>query len=151
MKKTWCLTCGFALATFVLPTTHTGAAPRCYPNSRFSVPGAGLVSDALTGLVWQKDASPTGLTRSAAQTYCTSAGSGFRLPTIKELDSLVDLTVTSGATIDQTAFPNTPAEKFWTSTLWAGGSTYSWYVDFKVSGDSNSDSVSSEFRVRCVR
>jgi hypothetical protein len=151
VKKTRCLACGFVLAVVLWPAAPSGAAPRCYPNVRFTAAGAGLVNDTLTGLVWQQQASGSTMTRSEAATYCSSAGSGFRLPTIKELDSLVDLTVTSGATINQTAFPSTPAEKFWSSTLYAGGATYAWYVDFAVSGDSNADGVAKSFRVRCVR
>jgi hypothetical protein len=114
--------------------------------------GGGLVNDTLTGLVWQQQASAATMTWAAAKTtYCPSAGSGFRLPTIKELDSLVDLTVTSGAAINQTAFPRTPAEPFWSSTADLGGASAAWYVDFSISASSLTDSVGSYYRVRCVR
>ena len=53
----------------------------------------GLVGDTLTNLVWQRQASTTTMTRAAAQTYCSSAGSDFRLPTLKELLSLVAISV----------------------------------------------------------
>jgi hypothetical protein len=78
------------------------------PLSRFVVVSGGLVQDTLTSLVWQQQPSTTTMSLADAQTYCSSAGSGFRLPTLKELLSIVDLTVTSGPPIDQTAFPNTP-------------------------------------------
>lgn len=88
-----------ALAFATLPLAPTGAAPRCYPTSRFVVLDGGLVQDPLTNLVWQQQ---VGFDRNCGGSF------PFRLPTVKELLSLVDLTVSSGPTIDQTAFPNTP-------------------------------------------
>jgi hypothetical protein len=65
----------------------------------------------------------------------------------------VDLTVASGSTsstIDQTAFPGTPAESFWTSSPYAGSSGYAWRINFFY-GVSNDDDVGISYRVRCVR
>jgi len=124
------------------------AAPRCYPTTRFVVQGDGLVLDTLTQLVWQQQASSTILNWPDAQAYCSSAG--FRLPTVKELVSLVDLTVPSGAMINQTAFLGTPAEWFWASSLEVGSSGFAWSVDFS-SGTVLGGTVSSSLRVRCVR
>ena len=123
---------------------------RCYPINRFAVLDGGLVRDTLTSLVWQQQASTT-MTWEAAQTYCPSAGSGFRLPAAKELISLVDLTVTSGATINQAAFPNAPAETFWTSSPNVGSSGYPWHVQFGYGGYSDGYDVGDASRVRCVR
>jgi hypothetical protein len=81
-----------------------------------------------------------------AKTYCSSVG--LRLPTVKELDSLVDLTVTSGATIDPTAFPNTPAESFWTSSPYFGSPSNAWGVDFSSGLYGSGAGVDY---VRCVR
>ncbi len=122
---------------------------RCYPTSRFVV-SSGLVTDTLTGLVWQQQASAATMTVADAQSYCSAAGSGFRLPALKELESLVDLTVTPSPPINQTAFPNTPADAYWTSSPYAGSSGYAWSVSFNV-GDSLSYDVGSILRVRCVR
>ncbi len=133
---------------------------RCYPTSRFVALTGGVVQDTLTGLIWQQDGSGTRTgcsgvdnllcTWAEAQAYCANVGSGFRLPTIKELMSIVDFTVTSGATINQTAFPNAPAEQFWTSTPCADVSSCAWYVVFG-NGDNWTSDVSSAYRVRCVR
>ena len=71
----------------------------------------GLVSDTLTNLVWQQEASATTMTWVAAQSYCSVAGVAFRLPTLKELESLVDVTVTSGSTIPRRRFEHA-ARKF---------------------------------------
>jgi hypothetical protein len=147
VKKTICLACAFALLLATWTTGRAEAASRCAPNKRFVVLSGGLVSDTLTKLVWQQQASTTTMTWDAAKTYCPS---GFRLPTVKELISIVDLTVASGSTIDQTAFLGTPAEGFWTSSPYFGASGYAWFVDFS-SGMSLNYGVGLNSRVRCVR
>ena len=148
MKKAMYLACAFALALATWTLGRAAAAPRCYPNQRFVVLSGGLVSDNLTKLAWQQQASPTTMTWAAAQTYCPS---GFRLPAVKELVSIVDLTVAwPGPTIDQTAFPSTPAEAFWTSSPYTAVSGNAWHVNFGV-GQSLYDGVGSYDRVRCVR
>ena len=131
---------------------------RCYPNSRFVVLEGGLVRDTLTGLVWQQEGSSTAMPWADAQSYCSSLGSGFRLPTLKEIDSLVDPTVPTGATIDKT-FPSTGTDAFWTSSSCLGSSTSSRYGDFswrdsnycELGGGNNCSSVGNSLRVRCVR
>ena len=147
MKKTKCLACALALAVAGWPLASPRAAPRCYPTTRFAVLAGGLVRDTLTQLVWQQTASSTTMNWADAKTYCSSVG--LRLPTVKELDSLVDLTVTSGATIDPTAFPNTPAEWFWTSSP-PGSPSHAWFVSFS-DGSSGADVITDSSYVRCVR
>ncbi len=123
---------------------------RCYPTSRF-VSSNGVVTDTLTGLIWQQQASATDMTWSDAQSYCSTAGSGFRLPVPKELESLADLAATSAPSISQTAFPNTPADFYWTSSQLAGQPGVVWLVSF---GDGSSGDTSlggTDYRVRCVR
>ncbi|MGD0837369.1 MAG: DUF1566 domain-containing protein [Polyangia bacterium] len=122
---------------------------RCYPTSRFLV-SDGLVTDTLTSLVWQQEESSAGMTWSDAQAYCATVGAGFRLPTAKELASLVDLTVTTGPTLDQTAFPDAAPEELWTSSLLAGSSDYAWSIFF-YDGTSFLSDVSYTYRARCVR
>ncbi len=89
---------------------------RCYPTSRFVALDGRLVRDTLTGLVWQQQPSITEMTWADAQSYCSSLGSGFRLPTLKEIDSIMDPTGSSGGPIDNTAFPNAPTGHYWTSS-----------------------------------
>ena len=120
---------------------------RCYPKSRFQVLPGGLVSDQLTELVWQQRANPTAMRLSDAETSCANAG--FRLPTMKELESLVDLTM-SHPSIDQQAFPNTPGDWFWASSLQGSSSFYAWIVLFADGGSSVTD-VMSFYKLRCVR
>jgi hypothetical protein len=134
-----------ALATW--PLASSRAALRCYPTKRFVAIEGNLVSDTLTNLVWQQQASGTTMTWAAAQTYCPP---GLRLPTLKELRSIVDFTVAhpGGPMIDQTAFPNTPSQGFWTSSPYIGSAGNGWAVYFD-NGDANYGSGS--LSVRCVR
>jgi hypothetical protein len=126
---------------------------RCYPTNRFVMVSGGLTHDTLTDLMWQQQASTTTMSQADAQTYCLSAGSGFRLPTLKELLSIVDHTVTSGAPINQTAFPNTPTEGFWSSPPCDGSPCPEWGVSFITGSGSTffDDGTSLTLKVRCVR
>jgi hypothetical protein len=134
---------------------------RCYPKSRFVVLDGGLVQDTLTGLVWQQRGSTSAMTWADALTYCPSSGSGFRLPTVKELDSLVDPTLPSGPSLDTTAFPSTGTKRYWTSSpLGPGGTPSDWafFGDFSSAdsntcdvGAANTAPVGYKLMVRCVR
>lgn len=137
---------------------------RCYPTKRFAVLEGGLVRDTLTGLVWQQQGSSTMMSWADAQSYCSSLGTpgaGFRLPTLKELDSLVDPTLPAGPSLDSTAFSGTGTSRYWTSSpLGPGGapSRDAFFGDFS-SIDSNSCDVGAKntamidtkLMVRCVR
>jgi hypothetical protein len=86
----------------------------------------------------------------AAKTYCSGLGSGWRLPGLKELLTLVDPTRASTSSIDPVAFPNTPALFFLTASPFAGSSGSAWHVSF-LSGSSGPNFVGNTDRVRCVR
>jgi hypothetical protein len=151
VKRTIFLAWIVALVLAMWPVAPPAAAPRCYPVSRFVVLPGGLVRDTLTKLVWQQQSSTTTMKWAAAQTYCPSVGTGFRLPTVRELESLVDLAVPApGPTIDGTAFPDTPGKAFWTSSPYLGSSGYTWYVDFSA-GSSDVQVVDALYGVRCVQ
>jgi hypothetical protein len=127
------------------------------PPGRFVVnAAAGTVRDGTTNLTWQRTVSGT-YTWAQATTYCQGLNlggfsTGWRLPTKKELETLVDFRVVSPA-IDVTAFPGTPAGIFWfwwTSTPYAGSSGVAWYVNF-YDGFSYYVGTTNTYRVRCVR
>ena len=139
---------------------------RCYPKARFVVLDGGLVRDRLTGLLWQQQGSTTKMSWADAQSYCSSlasGGSAFRLPTLRELDSLVDPTTSPGPTMDK-AFPSTGTQVYWTSSPYvftgaADPTGYARYGDFS-SVDSNDcmsgtvqnwSAVAASHMVRCVR
>ena len=110
----------------------TASAQTCNSNivsSFTSWSGNGsTVTDNTTGLVWQRCASGqtwTGsscsgtATTSAWAAAVTGAPAGWRLPNVKELESMVERRCASPA-VDSGAFPNVPAVSFWSSTpVWA--------------------------------
>lgn len=114
-----------------------------------------VVIDRVTQLQWQRVASGTSMTWLAAKDACTSlqvAGGGFRLPSRIELLSLVDFAASTAAAIDGPAFPDAPADGFWSASLTHVTTSSAWGVNF---GFSTSivfqDDVHRPHRVRCVR
>jgi hypothetical protein len=115
----------------------------------------GTVYDTKTKLTWQQAISSIPYTWADARTYCAGVesslgGTGWRLPTLKELQSLVDYSQTTSPAIDSTAFPGTPSRDFWSASPLAGSSSDAWYVNFDY-GYSNNYDVSNTSLVRCVR
>lgn len=112
-----------------------------------------LVRDSGTGLAWQRVAAAESFDAAAAREYCAGlvlgAESGFRVPTMKELQTLVDDRHFEPA-IDVEAFPDAPSESFWSSSAWSGTTELAWYVRFD-SGGALYDVARESMRVRCVR
>jgi hypothetical protein len=81
--------------------------------------GDGTVTDTGTGLMWQQARAPITYTWTQALNYCgilSLAGyTDWRLPTAKELASLVDTSRTNPA-INTTFFPSPADNYFWSST-----------------------------------
>jgi hypothetical protein len=115
------------------------------------------VTDNWTGLTWQRSVAspgqynaPGGTWGSVAASYCTGLAGGFRLPTLKELLSLVDPTEYQPA-IDSNAFPNTPSDNYFRSSTSVYSSTDTYFVGFSE-GQTGSVSVSDgSGYVRCVK
>jgi hypothetical protein len=149
MRKTTYFACVVALSMMVGPRWRSLAAPRCYPTERFRSADDPMVRDTLTKLVWQRQSSTNSMTWTQARDYCSNAG--LRLPTVKELRSISDFTLLPpGPIINQKWFPNTPAERFWTSSLCASSDSYAWFVSFD-DGTSDWSYVNDKYWVRCVR
>lgn len=101
--------------------------------SRFVDNGDGTVLDKETNLVWQKQDDGKRRTHAEAVSYCEDneaklPGKGWRLPTVKELFSLVDHERHSPA-IDP-LFLQTQSSCYWTSTPCASDSGGAWGVYF---------------------
>ncbi|MBS4096736.1 MAG: DUF1566 domain-containing protein [Sulfuricella sp.] len=121
--------------SFLVFLVLSAAAPAW---AAFTDNGDGTVTDSVTGLMWDKctwgqtnNADCSGgsvvnwntwaqaLARAATANGSAYKGHGdWRLPNIKELESLLKIDATSSPTIDTTAFPNTPSSSsyFWSST-----------------------------------
>jgi len=119
--------------------------------STFTDNGDGTVSDSNTGLLWQQAVDEGAYSWEEAKAYCENLsldGTGWRLPTKAELESIVDFGRDEPA-IDPVAFPNTPAESFFSSSPYVGIPGSLWYVGF---GDGSEASAGGgALRVRCVR
>jgi hypothetical protein len=121
----------------------------CYPT-RYEVQAGGLVTDRTTGLTWEQVNDPTEYSWTDAAAECASKGAGWRVPSLPELQTILDDARTYPA-IDQSVFPNTPSDFFWTSSPEASGGTGAeWYVDFYY-GATDADVPARQFYVRCVR
>jgi Protein of unknown function (DUF1566) len=122
------------------------------PSERYMVPGDGTVVDVATGLVWQASIDAVPRTFADSVTYCTTlplAGGGFRLPSMKELQTLIDEQVVDPA-IDSQVFPATTGESFWSGSPLVGGPPEAWFVNF-YSGVSYSNVLGDKYLARCVR
>lgn len=135
-------------------TTIADASPgsavfRCVAGEVNAVEGAQFeleqqhVTDRATGLVWERT-SPAPASWGAARRRCLERGS--RLPSIRELQSIVDERRHSPA-IDREAFPDAEPADYWSDTLRGG---VPWTVDFS-DGKTYADRDEQELLAsRCV-
>jgi len=126
--------------------------------TRFTDNHDGTVTDALTGLVWLKDAGCLGTALWAqALTAANALASGqcsladnstagtWRLPNINELESLIDVSASSPALSANHPFANVANGIYWSSTSYYGGQTGSgaaWTLrlsDGRYMNDTNSN------------
>ena len=124
-----------------------GARPFSYDTSV-----AGVVTDNVTKLVWQRAVDLGSYTWATAKTYCANLSlAGFtdwRLPTRIELVSITYPAFSPS--IDGAAFPSTPAAQFWTSSPAVFPPSSAFAVGF-VSANTTIETETGSFRVRCVR
>ena len=115
--------------------------------------GDGTVTDTATGLMWHKETAYSRDWRSALH-YCedlSRAGySDWRLPTIKELASIVDLSRCYPA-IDTNYFPYTESSDYWSSTTDAFYTSDAWVVYFSSGWESRNRKYHTYNYVRAVR
>ena len=119
--------------------------------------GDSTVTDTSTGLMWQQSSyDDSRKTWEQALAYCEELNLGghtdWRMPTIKELRSLVDYSIPyPGPTINTTYFPGMVASLwYWSSTTYAYSTKSAWGVDFDNGGDSSTSKNYSSY-VRAVR
>ncbi len=125
--------------------------PRDYTVS--GTAGADIVTDNVTGLIWQRTVNTTTYTWANAITYCEDLSYGgqtdWRLPTRKELATLPDYGRYSPA-IDTTIFPGTQADDYWSSSSLASNTANAWRVDFDNGYVSSTTKADTDY-ARCVR
>jgi len=116
----------------------------------FTDNGNGTVTDNNTGLMWQKEDDGTPRTWDAAGSYCSSLGADWRLPTKKELMSIVDYSIPFPGPTINSIFTNTKQFGYWSSTTGSGDPNGAWTVYFN-GGYVGGDVMSGGVYVRCVR
>ena len=115
--------------------------------------GDNTITDTNTGLMWQKEAPGSTMNWEGPITYCENlslAGhNDWRLPTIKELTSIVNL-AKYNLTIDTQYFLNTVLSCYWSSTTYAGSTSPAWVINFWRGYDHDCNK-SYDYSVRAVR
>ncbi len=134
----------------------------------YSRSAAGVVTDQITGLEWQDNvdsAYKSWLTLEnytngnyhdtsgdTATTYCsdlTLDGGEWRLPSIEELETLVD-NGKYNPSVTENIFEHISSSRYWSSTADAYATSYAWIVHFGY-GNSNGGYKTDDYYVRCVR
>lgn len=117
--------------------------------------GATSKLDDKTGLIWQdnKAVSDIEKTYAEAKQYCqkltVDGFSDWRLPTIRELYTIIDLS--KDRPVIKNGFTQRPDEWFWSSTLFAGDpQKEAWRVSFSY-GEAEPSRQDRALHVRCVR
>lgn len=114
----------------------------CPLEGRFVDNEDGTVTDTCTGLMWLKDPTAEGsvFAWSEALLHCENLELGgyedWRLPSIRELESVVDFGQADPAT--DPVFGQTLGT-FWTSTSFAGAADVAWLIDFIIGRDALGD------------
>ena len=113
----------------------------------------GTITDNVTGVMWQKQDDAITRNWGSAVSYCSSLALAnhrdWRLPTIKELNSISDFT-TSNPAINTTYFPATAPVFYWSSTSYAYATTSGWGVAAYDGSVYNNDK-SYPGKARCAR
>lgn len=125
------------------------------------------ITDNTTGLIWRRCAEGMKFTANGCSGNATAfsmdqaqgwakkealaTGKPWRLPSLKELQSIVDSNRCNPA-IDEDAFPGTPGSPFWSAPPAGDEPTYAWGVNFDYGYiDYGSEHNSAGYRVRLVR
>lgn len=101
--------------------------------------GDGTVTDLNSGLMWMKDETPE-LNWNDAMAYCNALDLGghrdWRLPSIREIGTLIDISFKDKCWFDKDFFPGTktrPLGFYWAASTYA--STFAWGVNFQFGYD----------------
>ncbi len=110
--------------------------------------------DTILGLYWEQSPSTTERTWSNSKTHCSNLGSGWRLPTLVELEaSLVDVGRASdpyivGGSGGSNLFDNVQSSVYWADTRYGSSPAYAVRFD---RGSSYARGVTSIYYALCVK
>ena len=145
-----------------------------WPDPRFTANGNGTVTDNLTGLIWLQDGNckeffdddtigvnfrPWDDALTAANNLSTgkcgltdgSAAGDWRLPNVRELQSLIDYGRAIPAYPEGNLFTNILSANYWSSTTNANDTDFAWFVSFYYGSVNHYGNKSSSYYVRAVR
>lgn len=122
-------------------------------KERFTDNNDDTVTDNLTGLQWYKSITASPFDWEQALSYAenleASSYGDWRLPNIKELQSIHNSSKTSPALFTD-FFTSVGVEKIWSSTSLANQPTKAWFFDTRY-GITSYELKSESFRLLCVR
>ncbi|MDO9530687.1 MAG: DUF1566 domain-containing protein [Deltaproteobacteria bacterium] len=143
-----------------------------WPTPRFTDNNNGTVTDKLTGLIWMKNAqafgainwvaaltAANGLAEPAKGLTDGSVAGDWRLPNVRELQSLIDYgysgpalpnTLGTGKWEEGSPFQGVQSGNYWSSSTTASNVSFAWSVNF-LEGYVNYNGQSSNYYVWCVR
>ena len=166
MNKIWVTNSGGGIGNHLKTETvsaggtkkiHTRAVRDVHPatmvTSHFTDNRDGSITDHLTGLLWQKIPNPDSLSWEDALLYAESltlAGySDWRLPNIKELQSLNDESLINPS-LNKSYFGVTASNKYWSSTTLPNQTSKAWYLNTQY-GITTYDTKTIKHYLICVR
>jgi len=134
----------FCLSVLLLLLFFSAAAYAAECNitttGHFSVDANGDIADSRTGLTWKRCLAGQSFSNGSCNSSATNSTwdnalklplSGWRIPNIKELQSIVDETKYNPA-INADCFPTSVGNVYiWSSSLDAANAANAWLVDFK--------------------
>jgi Protein of unknown function (DUF1566) len=133
------------------------------PATSFTDNGDGTIKDKQTGLTWQKcsvgqDNNATCSNTATSRTWTnalsdcntlTLTGRTWRLPSLKELQSIMDKTLSTLPSINTSIFPATANDSYWSSNTSVSNAPDAWFVSFN-SGGVSGNVKTVNYYVRCV-
>ncbi len=122
-------------------------------SNHFTDNGDGTITDNLTELIWQKNSFTDSLSWEQALVYsdtlALNGNSDWRLPNVKELQSINVETLTNPS-FDQNYFSVSTAKKYWSSTSLPNQTLKAWYLDTQF-GITTYDLKTLKHNLICVR
>ena len=137
---------------FHVRAVRNTSIPKNIPT-RFINNSDSIVLDVLTGLYWTKFAAPDSITWEDALNYAENLNTGlhsdWRLPNIKELQSINDESLINPS-VSTSAFPAIGINKYWSSTTLPNQTVQAWYLHTQY-GITTYSIKTAKLKVLCVR
>jgi hypothetical protein len=112
-----------------------------------------VIRDNISQLEWQRTPDSAARSWSDALAYCEGLGlqgGGWRLPSLKELLTLVDSAQRMPA-IQRKSFLYTQSDRYWTSSEYLDGRDIAHQVEFQLGESAITGTIADQHYVRCVR